>query len=194
MAMANSHRPVARTEDDELPGLLARIVARDVTAFVDLWTALSPEITTFLGTVLLDPADVRTVTAATFAEVWWMAPAHGSAQNAVREWVMSIARHRARERERDRTTAASSIGPLGAARLWTTAVNDECLEMIVGSLIVRGMTGHQAIDAPIDELGRGSRIADRWPGRVCSRLEPRHNGGQGSWSPRPSVSMRSLRT
>ncbi len=126
--------------DDQMIADLVRAVARrDTTAFTQLWASMSGAIAVSLRPTLPDQADVIAVTAATFAEVWWMAPHHVVDDSEPTQWIMAIAHHRGIERQRGHGAVASSTGPNGAAQPWTTAANDETIELDVSSLIIASL-------------------------------------------------------
>jgi DNA-directed RNA polymerase specialized sigma24 family protein len=111
--------------NDELAALLHRVANRDLTAFAQLWAALSTETARRVQPMLSGPRSTDLVVSATFGEVWWLARFHDTPMVDVRAWIHRIAHTRAVDRRRAQTAEPS----------WLSATHDEMIMLEVGALI-----------------------------------------------------------
>ena len=90
--------PPAPCGPDRMDRLVERIAERDPMALAELHHTLRPHIFATVSAVLHDLDQIRAVVAATFLEVWNMAPVTRPDPAGAAHWISTIAMHRATER------------------------------------------------------------------------------------------------
>lgn len=88
-----------RSEEVPLRQLMRRIAAVDRTAFVLLYDAMSGRVRRQVAAAMASGDAVDAVVAATFLQVWWLAPLYRSDDADVPAWISGIAASRIADRQ-----------------------------------------------------------------------------------------------
>jgi DNA-directed RNA polymerase specialized sigma24 family protein len=129
-----------RAGEVPLAQLVRRVAASDLTAFVLLYDALSSEVRQQVGAVLSAGDAVDAVVAATFLQVWWLAPFRGPDDEDVPAWIRGIASGRIADRRRNAVVTPPADHVPAQQRLpWSvlSGAYDETVGVVLAGLLGR---------------------------------------------------------
>lgn len=141
-ARSGSTQSLAGDRVDELPmaRLLRRVAASDQKAFVMLYDAMSGHVRRQALAELSSANAADAVVAATFLQVWWLAPLHNPDDADVPAWITAIAAGRIADRRRNPAPAPSAADADGQQRSpWSvlSSAYDDTVAVVLAGLLGR---------------------------------------------------------
>jgi RNA polymerase sigma-70 factor, ECF subfamily len=123
--------------------LVRRIAVLDQTAFEVLYDAMFGQVRGQALAALSSGNAADAVVAATFLQVWWLAPLYDPSDADVPAWISEIAAGRIADRRRDAVSTQSSADADGLQRSpWSglSGAYDETVAMVLAGLLGRRRT------------------------------------------------------
>jgi DNA-directed RNA polymerase specialized sigma24 family protein len=129
-----------RRGEPPLRQLLRRVARVDRTAFALLYDAMSGQVRRQAAAALASSDAVDAVVAATFLQVWWLAPLYRPDDIDVPAWISGIAASRIADHQRDAVPMPSTADADDQQR-WPTSVlssaYDETVAVVLSGLLGR---------------------------------------------------------
>jgi len=129
-----------RAAEEPLTHLLRRVAASDRTAFVLLYDAMSSQVRQQALAALPAGNAVDAVVAATFLQVWWLAPLYNPHDSDVPAWISAIASGRIADRQRNAVFTPPAVDVPAQQRLpWSvlSGAYDETVAVVLAGLLGR---------------------------------------------------------
>ncbi len=131
-----------RAKEMPLAQLVRRVAASDRKAFALLYDALSGEVRQQVRAVLSAGDAVDAVVAATFLQVWWLAPLQDPDDEDVPAWICAIASGRIADRQRNAMSTPPVVhAPAQQRAQWSvlsSAYDETVADVLAGLLGRRG--------------------------------------------------------
>jgi DNA-directed RNA polymerase specialized sigma24 family protein len=129
-----------RAGEEPLTQLLRRVAASDRTAFVLLYDAMSGQVGQQVLAALSAGDAVDAVVAATFLQVWWLAPLYNPHHSDVPAWISGIVSGRIADRQRNAVFTPPAVDVPAQQRLpWSvlSGAYDETVAVVLAGLLGR---------------------------------------------------------
>lgn len=129
-----------RVDEQSMARLLRRVAASDQSAFVMLYDAMSSHVRRQALAELSSGNAADAVVAATFLQVWWLAPLHNPDDADAPAWITAIAAGRIADRRHKSAHAPSAADADGQQRSpWSVLSNayDDTVAMVLAGLLGR---------------------------------------------------------
>ncbi|HZM82174.1 MAG TPA: hypothetical protein VFC19_41170 [Candidatus Limnocylindrales bacterium] len=119
--------------------LLRRVAASDRTAFVMLYDAMFTQVRRQALAALSLGDAVEAVVAATFLQVWWLAPLYNPDDADVPAWITAIAADRIADRRRNARAPSTADVDAGQRSPWSdlSGAYDETVAVVLAGLLGR---------------------------------------------------------
>ncbi len=119
--------------------LMRRVAASDRTAFVALYDAMVSQVRQQATAELSAGDAVDAVVAATFLQVWWLAPLYYAEDTDVPAWISAIAAGRIADRRRNAVFTPVVAGPAHERLPWSvlSGAYDETVAVVLARLLGR---------------------------------------------------------
>ena len=127
-----------RLDEQSMARLLRRVTASDRTAFVTLYEALSSQVRKQALAALSSGSAADAVVAATFLQIWWLAPLHSPDDADVPAWITAIAAGRIADRRRNSApTPADADGQQRSPWSELSSAYDDTVAVVLAGLLGR---------------------------------------------------------
>jgi len=130
-----------RLDEQSMARLLRRVTASDQTAFVTLYDAMSSQVRKQALAALSSGNAADAVVAATFLQIWWLAPLHNPDDTDVPAWITAIAAGRIADRRRNSAPTPSTANADGQQRSPWSVLSSAYDETV--AVVLAGLLGHR---------------------------------------------------
>lgn len=131
--------PDDRVEEEPMTQLVRRIAASDKSAFAVLYDAMSSQVRGQALAALSSGDAVDAVVAATFLQVWWLAPLYNPDRADVATWISAVAAERIADRRRHAPAPSAADVDAQQRSPWSvlSSAYDETVAVVLADLLGR---------------------------------------------------------